>query len=90
MTETDNISMFGAAADVDVQVSVVAGKTRLTLKQIADLREGSVLELDKMVGEPVDLYVNDILAARGKLMLSGNELGVYITEIAIGGEENEN
>nr|QIM10626.1 hypothetical protein PlAlph_5180 [uncultured Alphaproteobacteria bacterium] len=90
MTETDNISMFGAAADVDVQVSVVAGKTRLTLKQLADLREGSVLELDKMVGEPVDLYVNDILAARGKLMLSGSELGVYITEIAIGGEENEN
>lgn len=82
----NDISKFGAVADACVQLSVVAGKTRLTLKQLADLEEGAILELDKMVGEPVDIYINDVIAAKGKLMLSGNELGVCITEIMIGGE----
>lgn len=87
MSKIDDISGLGAAADVTVNVSVVAGKARLSLKQLAELKEGAVLELDKMVGEPVDLYINDVLAARGKLMLSGGGLGVCITEITIGGED---
>lgn len=87
MEKVDNIAAFGAAADAGVQVSVVAGKTSLTLKQLADLKEGAVLELDKMVNEPVDIYVNGVAAAKGKLMLSGGELGVCITEITINGED---
>ncbi len=85
MTGIDDIFRLGAAADVGVNVSVVAGKTRLSLRQLADLKEGSVLELDKTADEPVELYVNGVLAARGKLMLSGSELGICITEIVIDG-----
>lgn len=85
MTEIDDIFRLGAAADVSVNVSVVAGRTRLSLRQLADLKEGSVLELDKTADEPVDIYVNGVLAAKGKLMLSGSELGICITEIVIGG-----
>lgn len=85
MTEIDDIFRLGAAVDISVNVSVVAGRTRLSLRQLADLKEGSVLELDKTADEPVDIYVNGVLAARGKLMLSGSELGICITEIVIGG-----
>lgn len=76
---------LGAVANVCVKVSAVIGKTELTLAQLVDIKEGSVIELDKKVGETVDIYVNDMLAARGKLVLVGKELGISLTEILVDG-----
>ena len=76
---------FGAVANVCVKVSAVIGKTELTLAQLVDIKEGSIIELDKKVGETVDIYVNDILTARGKLVLAGKELGISLTEILVDG-----
>ena len=50
---------LGAVANVCVKVSAVIGKTELTLAQLVDIKEGSIIELDKKVGETVDIYVND-------------------------------
>ena len=79
------MSKLGAVANVCVKVSAVIGKTELTLSQLVDIKEGSIIELDKKVGETVDIYVNDGLAARGKLVLAGKELGISLTEILVDG-----
>lgn len=67
--------------DVPVKVSAILGKTRMDLATLMTLGAGAVIELDRRVGEPIDLYVNDRLIARGELVLIDGVLGVTMTEI---------
>ena len=67
--------------DVPLQVSVELGRTRLTVSEILALRVGSVLELDKMVGEPGDVLVNGTLIARGEVVVVDEKFGVRIVEV---------
>lgn len=67
--------------DVPVKISAVLGKTKIDVAQLKSLGDGAVLELDRKVGEPIDLYVNDRLIARGELVLVDGVLGVTMTEI---------
>lgn len=67
--------------DVPVNVSAVLGRTRLEVGELLRLGPGAVLELDRRVGEAIDIFVNDRLVARGEVVLVEDRLGVTMTEI---------
>jgi flagellar motor switch protein FliN/FliY len=70
-----------AVFDVPVQVSAVLGRTRMEVGDLLKLGPGAVLELDRKVGEAIDIYVNNRLVARGEVVLVEEKLGVTMTEI---------
>jgi flagellar motor switch protein FliN/FliY len=67
--------------DVPVQVSAVLGRARMDVADLLKLGPGTVLELDRKVGEAIDIYVNNRLVARGEVVLVEDKLGVTMTEI---------
>ncbi len=67
--------------DVPVQVSAVLGKATLQISQLLKLGRGAVVELDRKVGEAIDIYINDRLVARGEIVVVEDRLGVTMTEI---------
>ena len=70
-----------AVYDVPVQVSAVLGKTSMEVSQLLKLGRGAVVELDRKVGEAIDIYVNNRLVARGEVVVVDERLGVTMTEI---------
>jgi flagellar motor switch protein FliN/FliY len=70
-----------AVFDVPVKVSAVLGRARMEVGELLKLGPGAVLELDRKVGEAIDIYVNDRLVARGEVVLVEDKLGVTMTEI---------
>ncbi len=70
-----------AVYDVPVQVSAVLGKATLQISQLLKLGRGAVVELDRKVGEAIDIYINDRLVARGEVVVVEDRLGVTMTEI---------
>ena len=67
--------------DVPVNISAVLGKAHMSVAQLLKLAQGSVLELDRKVGEAIDIYVNNRLVARGEVVVVDDRLGVTMTEI---------
>lgn len=67
--------------DVPLQVCVELGKATMTIKDVLALGPGSVVELNKMAGEPVDIVVNDKLIARGEVVVVDENFGVRVTDI---------
>ena len=67
--------------DVQMTLTVELGRTKMFIKDILGLGEGSIIELDKLAGEPVDLYVNDRLIARGEVVVIDENFGVRVTDI---------
>jgi flagellar motor switch protein FliN/FliY len=76
-----NAADLEAVFDVPVQVSAVLGRARMDVGQLLKLGPGTVLELDRKVGEAIDIYVNNRLVARGEVVLVEDKLGVTMTEI---------
>ncbi|MCD6575454.1 flagellar motor switch protein FliN, partial [Candidatus Aerophobetes bacterium] len=72
--------------DVPLQISAELGRTSMPIKEILQLSPGSVIELNKLAGEPVDILVNGKLIARGEVVVADENFAVRITEI-IGQEE---
>lgn len=72
--------------DVPVNISAVLGKTSVSVGQLLKLGSGSVLELDRKVGEAIDIYVNNRLVARGEVVVVDERLGVTMTEIIKDGD----
>jgi len=72
---------LGAVYDIPVQLSAVLGKTTLPVSQLLRLGRGAVVELDRKVGEPIDILVNNRLVARGEVVILDDRLGVTMTEI---------
>ena len=70
-----------AVFDVPVQVSAVLGRARMEVGDLLKLGPGTVLELDRKVGEAIDIYVNNRLVARGEVVLVEDKLGVTMTEV---------
>ena len=71
-----------AVYDIPVTVSAVLGRSTMQVSQLLKLGRGAVVELDRKLGEPVDIYVNNRLVARGEVvMVDDNRLGVTMTEI---------
>ena len=86
--DTENVSTgdLEAVFDVPVKVSAVLGKTNIAVSKLLRLGPGAVVELDRKVGEAIDIYVNNRLVARGEVVLVDDKLGITMTEI-IKGEE---
>ncbi len=76
-----NAADLEAVFDVPVKVSAVLGRARMEINDLLKLGPGTVLELDRKVGEAIDIYVNDRLVARGEVVLVEEKLGVTMTEI---------
>ena len=74
-----------AVYDIPVQVSAVLGRATMEISQLLKLGRGAVVELDRRVGEPIDIYVNNRLVARGEVVVVEERLGVTMTEIVKGG-----
>ncbi|MEO5807588.1 flagellar motor switch protein FliN [Devosia sp.] len=70
-----------AVFDVPVRISVVLGRTKMPVSNLLRMDVGTVIELDRQVGEAVEIYINDRLVARGEIVLVESRLGVTMTEI---------
>lgn len=70
-----------AVFDVPVRISVILGRAKIPVSSLLKMDVGSVVELDRQVGEAVEIYINDRLVARGEIVLVENRLGVTMTEI---------
>ncbi|MGB5948065.1 MAG: flagellar motor switch protein FliN [Parvibaculum sp.] len=73
-----------AVFDVPVNVSAVLGKTHMEVSNLLKLGRGTIVELDRKVGEAIDIFVNDRLVARGEVVVVDDRLGVTMTEIVKG------
>ena len=76
-----NDANIGLILDVPLQVSVELGRTRKSIKEILELSNGSIVELDRLAGEPVDIKVNGKLLAKGEVVVIDENFGVRITDI---------
>ena len=72
--------------DVPVAISAVLGRSTMSVAQLLQLSQGSILELDRKVGEAIDIYVNNRLVARGEVVIVDERLGVTMTEIIKDGD----
>jgi len=72
---------FGLIQDIDVQLTVELGRTKLTIKQLLELAQGSVIELEGLAGEPMDILINGYLIAQGEVVVIEDKYGIRITEI---------
>jgi len=70
-----------AVFDVPVRISVVLGRTRMPIAHLLRIEPGTVIELDRQVGEAVEIFINGRLVARGEIVLVEDRLGVTMTEI---------
>ena len=70
-----------AVYDIPVQVSAVLGKSTMEVNELLRLGRGAVVELDRKVGEAIDIYVNNRLVARGEVVVLEDKLGITMTEI---------
>jgi flagellar motor switch protein FliN/FliY len=74
-------SDVSAIYDIPVQISAVLGRSTMQVSQLLKLGRGAVVELDRKVGEAIDIYVNNRLVARGEVVVVEDKLGVTMTEI---------
>ncbi|NLC37123.1 MAG: flagellar motor switch protein FliN [Alcaligenaceae bacterium] len=80
-TPADNDSDIEMIMDIPVQLSVELGRTRLTIRNILQLGQGSVVELDGLAGEPMDIFVNGYLIAQGEVVVVDDKYGIRVTDI---------
>ena len=70
-----------AVYNIPVRVSAILGKANMTVSQLMKLNKGAIIELDRKVGEAIDIYVNNNLVARGEVVVVDDKLGITMTEI---------
>ncbi len=76
--------------DIPLEVSVEVGRSRILVRDLLQLQEGSLIELDKLAGEPLDLYVNGRLIARGEAVVVNDKFGLRLTDVVSPSERIEN
>lgn len=76
----DNITLQ-SVYDIPVQISVILGRAVMPVGQLLKLGKGSVIELDRKVGDAVDVFVNDRIVAKGEVVIVNDKIGVTLTEI---------
>ena len=74
-------SELEAVYEIPVKVSAILGKTSMKVSQLMKLNKGAIIELDRKVGEAIDIYVNNNLVARGEVVVVDDKLGITMTEI---------
>jgi flagellar motor switch protein FliN/FliY len=78
------VSSIDLLRDVDLNVKIELGRSRMLVEDVLKLAEGSVVELDKLAGDPVDVFVNERLVARGEVLVLNDNFCVRINEIVAG------
>ena len=73
--------------DVSLPVAIEFGRTHMTVQEVLELGSGSVIQLDRMVGEPIDIYISDRKLAEGEVVVIGEHFGVRITRIVTGTDQ---
>ena len=86
---SDAYEGFERVQDVPLEITVELGRTRLLIRDILERGVGSIIELEKMAGEPVDLLANGLLIARGEVVVIDDNFGVRITEIITASDRSE-
>jgi flagellar motor switch protein FliN/FliY len=81
------VSSIDLLRDVDLNVKIELGRSRMLVEDVLKLAEGSVVELDKLAGDPVDVFVNDRLVARGEVLVLNDNFCVRVNEIMAGIKE---
>jgi flagellar motor switch protein FliN/FliY len=81
------VSSIDLLRDVDLHVKIELGRARMLVEDVLKLAEGSVVELDKLAGDPVDVFVNERLVARGEVLVLNDTFCVRINEIVAGIQE---
>lgn len=76
--------------DIPLEVAVEVGRSRILVRDLLQLQEGSLIELDKLAGEPLDLYVNSRLIARGEAVVVNDKFGLRLTDVVSPSERIEN
>lgn len=76
--------------DIPLEVAVEVGRSRILVRDLLQLQEGSLVELDKLAGEPLDLYVNSRLIARGEAVVVNDKFGLRLTDVVSPSERIEN
>jgi flagellar motor switch protein FliN/FliY len=79
-----DLSRMKMVLDVPLKVTVELGRTKLLVNDLLQLGQGSVIELDKMAGEPMEIYVNDKLVALGEVVVVNEKFGVRLTDVMSG------
>jgi flagellar motor switch protein FliN/FliY len=79
---------MGMVLDIELPISIELGRTSMLIRDIVKLAPGSVVELEKLSGEPVDLFVNGRLFARGEVVVVDENFGVRITGLVTPNENN--
>jgi flagellar motor switch protein FliN len=67
--------------DVGVSVALEVGRARITVRELLQLSQGSILELDRLAGEPLDVLVNGVRVARGEVVVVNDKFGIRMTEV---------
>ncbi len=75
--------------DIPLEVSVEVGRSRILVRDLLQLQEGSLVELDKLAGEPLDLYVNSRLIARGEAVVINEKFGLRLSDVVSPSERIE-
>ncbi len=81
------VSSIDLLRDVELNVKIELGRARMLVEDVLKLSEGSVVELDKLAGDPVDVFVNDRLVARGEVLVLNDNFCVRVNEIVAGVKE---
>jgi len=80
-TKSGTLNDFDMILDIPVQLTVELGRTRIPIKHILQLAQGSVVELDALAGEPMDVLVNGYLIAQGEVVVVNDKFGIRLTDI---------
>lgn len=90
MDEKTNVEKVnGSLGDINVQIIVELGRTKKPLSEISKFGEGTIFELDKLAGEPVDVFAQNVLVAHGEVVVIDENFGIRLTEV-LGWPEGEN
>ena len=81
LNDAENVRGLEFLYDVPLQVSVEVGRSKILLRDLLKMGEGYVIELDKLAGDPLDLYVNSRLIARGEAVMVGERFGIRLTDV---------
>ncbi len=81
LEDMDKTNELEAIYNIPVQVSAVLGKTVMPIAQLFKLGRGAIVELDRRVGDPIEVYVNNRLVAKGELVVVDDRIGITMTEI---------
>ena len=80
-TKSEGIENLKVLENIDVELTVEVGRTEITIRDLLRLNEGSVVELDRLAGEPLDVLVNGTLIAHGEVVMVNEKFGIRLTDV---------